>query len=595
MTNYRIQKGEVFHGNDKGEFVHIPRTVTQNGRTFEFNDQKRDFEDKGPAKDEFQDLSQERAAKVFSERGATFGARPTVLGLGAGAGSIVGNLQEGRGLVDSLKEGKKDFKEARGTAIREQDALEKANPWTAAGSDFAGGLLYAPLTGAKTIFDAVKLGLVSGAGTAIGEAESAGGAAAHTLAGGVLGGVIPGAIKGGQKIYEGGKTLAAKVFPTRAALKLAHATTNVPESDIYKYATEADEINKLYKEFAGNVPEAVDELRKTFEKKLKETKRPLQDAIENALSTVKEKSDVSTVIDALKEAQGKLHPIAKRTERQQIQKSVDLIKEISNGEKETSFVDLFAVYDTLMDQSKQVYKAVATGHLFADPGDIARALNKGYLKAKDILDKVSPEVKAANQRYHELHQVDDHLKSNLLGQGKPDGPLLAAGAGLNTRNANTLENVGGLVGFDILNEAKKISAMRSLGSAKLLPGPDTGHAVPRAVASAAVVGFITNLIGGDPTIGSMIGASLVSPYALKKIIDTGRFGIKSMDKAVNALNNPKFQSALIQKFGKDGLSKAQDNLYEMRELIIGRDGLKDITLPRKEDDGAISRRLNFKQ
>src|SRR3990167_7611300 len=297
-----------------------------------------------------------RAIQVGIEKGATLSARPAVAGLGAGAGAVVGSLEEGKGLGESLSAGKEAFKEARSEANIEQADLAKQFPGRSMVGEAIGTIATAPLTPIKSLFGAAKVGAIGGAGQAAGEAESLGEAAEMIGTGAAFGAGTELGAKGVQKGFQAVKKTYKTLIPEKALTKIGHALSGVPEKDIQTYAKQTDEVNKIIKQYQGNIPEAADVARQKLRDSISSTKQKLNDEITSALAAgeaaelkagwnVKPKKPHRTkpIIDQLERIKKQLHPVTKEAQRGEVDHLISLIKKMES-KGGVGIKDLFEIW-----------------------------------------------------------------------------------------------------------------------------------------------------------------------------------------------------------------------------------------------------------
>lgn len=580
MPQYVEQDGNIFKVNGKGGHDYVPKQIEQNGNIFNFDVGKKDYVFAGASTTPIETPKQDgplmnRALTVGFQKGATLQARPAIAGVGSALGAYVGNRDMGKGVMDSLSAGADAYSQGRDEAIAEQADLAKKYPKSNLVGEIGGSLLTAPLLPVKGLMGAIKVGSIAGTGQAVGEAHSLGEAAQDIGTGAAVGGVTYGIGKGLQKTYEKGTELIKGLIPEKALAKIASATTGVSERDIINYAKQTDEINGMIDKFGHNIPEAVDIAKEKLAQSIQSTKKDLSNQISNALregidnykvtgdvvEPVKT-LDVSSVVNSIEKVKSSMHSVTKEGERAQVDALLNLIKRVApNGEADLA--DTFAIQKMLQDNSKKGF--VKNGAFFAQDTDVARAAMAGYNEARGIVNEVSPVIKAANQKYHQLHILEDNLNKNLIAPGKSESAFLAAGAGQNTRNETILNKLGELTGTDPVAEAQKISAARSFANTKLLPqGEATGYALGRIGVGAGIGAGVAKLTDNDWKTGAAIGAAATGPTALKGLINTGNITGKVINKAISVLDNPAFQSLVSQNLGRSKKTDEQVDVIKRR-------------------------------
>lgn len=212
------------------------------------------------------------AAFIGLQKGASFGTRPTVAGVGAGLGALVGNLGmdvKGEGLVEKLKRSGSSFgpafSEARSSSIAEQQKAEMDRPGASLAGNIGGAVLTLPLTAVNTLKGAVGLGAATGAGAAIGESESVGDAATKVGTGALFGAAGYGAAKGLSKAAG------------YAANKLSGIGENTAKGAITTFLGPKREAIDAYLKRASDIKAA---------KSIEEIKGSIDDIMEGYLSSV---------------------------------------------------------------------------------------------------------------------------------------------------------------------------------------------------------------------------------------------------------------------------------------------------------------------
>jgi len=528
------------------------------------------------------------AAKIGLERGATFGFRPAIAGAGAGLGSLVGNMQmdvKGESLADKLKRSLSSvpaaYEEGRKDAIAQEDQARADRPGYVMAGDIAGNVLTSPLVALKGLKGAAALGAAQGAGRAVSEGEDikdaagkfgeglaygVGGYGAAKAIGAGVSAVAP-SVKAG--LARVGSAVSEKAGNTAA--KVGSALTGVSEGDIKTYAKNAKEIMLMAKSSDGNVAEAADQVRQKFSNAIQKTRSNLNSEISTALKSSDKVVDAEPILQAIASQKSKINPTLYTKEIAQIDDLAEKIGALSkNGKIKIS--DAHDIKTFLQDRASSAYG------FSSDPASLgteaAKAAKSGAAIARKLVNEAEPVVASANNQLAKLYEITDGLNRNILNVGKPEAALLAAGSGGNTRNATGLANLGKATGSDMLEQAQKLSAMRTFANPQLLPQDTTGKAVARMMTGAGA----GTMIGGP--LGAAIGGALTSPAALKAAIDTGRISSQMISavlgkpvemteqglvQAVRYLNTPQGLSALSQvasqqRPGENALSRRMERM-----------------------------------
>jgi hypothetical protein len=496
-----------------------------------------------------------RAARVGVESGLTFGARPTVAGVGAGAGAFVGALESGAGIGEAFTLSKKAFSEARQEAIEEEDVLAEVHPGTTIASKIGGAVATAPLTAVKGLLGAARLGAIQGTGEAIGRAKTPQEAALSIGGGAALGVVGQAATSALSAGVRKSLTLARRVFPKKAATKIAATLTGVPDDQIADYASRSKEINKIIKEVGGDFQEATNVAKEKLLVEIRNARLNTGKIIGKTLDGVSEEKFIpaQVVLDKIDNVMGKLDDVLETADIEELKGFKDIILRRAGESKKLSVGELFKVKEFLQDKSKGAF--LKQGQIFSNSKNVKRAAKGAYLQAKDLLDDVSPAIKGANSKLHKLHVLEERMNKSLIKPGAAEGSFLQAGAGINKRNQATLKRLGELTGFDVLDEAKKLSTARAFTSPELIPRGQTGKTLTRLVTGGAVGGALAGVGGFDESTGAMIGAALSSPLALKALINSGRLGADATKNAISFAAKPEVRSIIVRQFSQDAYNK----------------------------------------
>lgn len=159
------------------------------------------------------------------------------------------------------------------------------------------------------------------------------------------------------------------------------------------------------------------------------------------------------------------------------------------------------------------------GQIFAEGSAKSDAAKAAAAETRMALDKVSPEITAANKNLYDLHAIEERpAVKNLYTAGNNDASLRSAGAQSNQRNLLNLTDLQKLLGTDLTTPAKNLAAMEMMGKAPILPMDSTGKTLTRGVVGATMGSVIS------PGVGTVIGASAMSPKLWQMGIDTGLAG-----------------------------------------------------------------------
>lgn len=493
---------------------------------------------------------QPEAFKQGALEGITLGLKPLAEGAGAGLGSFVGNMEMGKSLKESAQSGIEDFQRGRKNAADFQRQLSKDYPMETLAGNFAGSLPLAIAYPANTLKSALKLGAATGIGQAAGSAGSLPGAAAD-VALGTLAGPLG---------YYGGKAIGKGAEYVGKGLKKAASTfSGIPEGDINAYLKNTKIINDLMKQYGNDFSTAADEVKGKINKAIQNTRKSINNIITAELRNAdpNRRISVDPLIASLQNERAKLHPITQEEAIKGIDEIIDLIKRTAKystqDEQYANPKDYFHIYDMLKEKSKRFYSK--QGQIFNNSPAVSKAANNAYGISRQTLSTEAPNVSNALGELHLLRDIESKMPRSLLRQGKQEGPLFAAGSGVNKRTSNILESLDAITGKQGQESAKELAAnmssARSFNGAGLLPsGPQTGQMISRMALPMLGGGLIAHKTDSDTTTMALLGAALSSPAALKQYIKLSKIPRQTINKSIDLLKNPTSKSILTKNLSQ---------------------------------------------
>lgn len=314
--------------------------------------------------------------------------------------------------------------------------------------------------------------------------------------GAAIGGATPAV---GMAVKKGGKLFGGLVKKTMAEY------AQVAEKAIDTYANKTKKIDEIIKRTGGNVTDESDRLREAASMGLQQSKQKLGRQIGDALKDLPQDKviDPTRITQRLEQWKGRLDPDYQSEQIAEIQGMIDKI--LKKGEN-LSVQDLNKTVDFLQESAKPSY--LRGGQIFARGNEAAKAAKSAAAEARLILNHAVPEVKQANAKLAQMHQIEARMNRNLLKSGSPEGALLAAGSGANQRNARMLQALEAVSGVPIASGAEELAAAKIFGNAPLFSMAQTGR---------AALGFGLGYgLGGQE--GAGIGAALSSPQLLRRLI-----------------------------------------------------------------------------
>jgi len=307
------------------------------------------------------------------------------------------------------------------------------------------------------------------------------------------------------------------------AVKLASTTSGVAQKEIETLMNHTDEVLDLAKKYNNDIAAATDAKRVKWAQDISNARKGLNKQITEVLQSGAPKTplDITGVIDEIEKIKTQLHP---NYQKQAINEIDDLLVEIKKAETDLgghSVGDLYALKSHLQDLAAGSYKK--NGQIFQVGKDVQRAAKAGAANANKTLRVAAPEIKAADDGLSQLRRIEERLNKNILGEGKSNASLLAAGADQNQFQRGLLAKLDKLTGSTTLSDAEKLAAARTFGNPSFLPVDTTGKSLTRLV-----TGLGGGLLLGGPK-GMIVGGAMTSPAAIKAAAQ-GRRAIKGLLK-----------------------------------------------------------------
>lgn len=529
------------------------------------------------------------AALIGLQEGTSFGLRPMIAGLGAAAGSAYGEAEKGiksnEGLMDYVSRIGKSvpsaFKSGRLEALSEQEKAARESPGSYLAGNVASGLLTAKFLPVTSIGSAAKVGALQGTGRAISEQQSLPEAAKTIGTSGGLGVLSYGAAKGIEKaapvVREGISKVSSFLGDKtkKAFIKTAYALTGETEKNIKNFIEKNDAVEKIIKESGGNIGVAADNVRQTLQNQIQSFRRSQNAAISDALDNVSPDKAISkdTIIGALNRIKSRININLKPEEAGQIDELITRINNVAGKSDRLSLKELYDVQDFLYERAKGAY--MKDGQIFV-PGKVSQqAAKSGAREAKIILDDAVPELRSANEALSKLHKIEENINKNLIAPGKSEAALLAAGGATSGRNRIYLDQLGKIIGKDVIGEAEKLSSAAAFASPQLMPKSAGGTtSTTRTIAG----GILGTMLGGVPggVAGTAIAGAITSPAALKQAIKGGLLSQKVLEQTFGRAIN----------FADD---KVMNNLIKFLQTPQGLTALNNAATSGKS---AIQRRMD---
>lgn len=539
----------------------------------------------------------------------SFGTLPTVEGAGAFIGALTAD--EGyrppiadnpefqkefgpapeQGILGRYRRAKEAFGEGREEGIAESSEAFERSPVSFGSGVALGTIPSLALAAPKTLLGAAGMGAAYGTGEAIGHAESPK-EAVFTIGSGAFlgaGGKVVGDI--GSKVlkkigsYSIDKLSKAKtylnkkfpsVFPKISLYKLGEALTGVPEEAIREYTNKVDKINKMMKEVGDDWLGKANEIRNQTMKEIQNYKNTLSRKTTEALKDVDVKASKWEIVRDLEDSIVDWDKSLHAKDIEQVEDMVQMVINSGGGDRvdEISLKTLYEIKSILADNAKKAF--LKDGQIFVQADKPRLAFRRAYYKAKRMLDLASDDLNKINNKYHQLHMLEERMFKNLLKEDKPYASLYSGGLGINPRFSKTLEKIGKLTGSKVKGKAKEAGAAQMFASPKYQPIQGTGKAAASLMQgmSLSVIGSkaVESLtgIGIDTSTAMALGALFTSPATLKAAINAGNIGRKTILKAMDVMKNPKVHKMMVrQGVESEGVEEELRNLYRYALIKTG--------------------------
>lgn len=341
--------------------------------------------------------------------------------------------------------------------------------------------------------------------------------------------------------------------------KIGEGLTGVPTNDIKVFAKRADQIDALAKSNDKNISLAVDSVREDLMENIYEAKNVSNAIISHVLKNSKNKVSIVRPMQALKDFKETLNPKLHKKQIQEVKELEKLVRGMAKDGK-MSVQDAFDLTKELQKRAQEAYTTAGKIYGAISTETAIGARNAaGNLRA--ALREVEPSISREMGTHSALHEIEDRVLK-LVGEGKPDAGLLAAGSGSNVRNRNLLKGLSKITRKDMVTPAENLSAMRYFSEAPLLPVDTTGKSLSRMAVGGAIG---TLLSRGNEGEGAVMGAALTSPFLLKQMIRAGRGGAKVANK-IGAVAKPVVANNLGRGIGREAAIMADNSIEGYPEM-----------------------------
>jgi hypothetical protein len=372
-------------------------------------------------------------------------------------------------------------------------------------------------------------------------------------------------------------------------------STNIPEQSLETYYAKNPQVRELIAKTEGNPLDIADEVRKPLSEAIGQFREGKNNIIKQELEKLPASSKAlkvspQSLLNELSAVKSRLDPDLK-SHAGQIAKIDELMKYVKGkaGKKGLNLNDLYTIKANLQGEAKAAFNASKFG--FSQGDEVAQAAKRASGAANELFKGSSsklglPEINNAVSKLHEMHVLEDAIPTNLITPDGSPSALFAAGSGGNAPNQRLLEKLGGLLGSDVLGQAKLASAARDFANPGWLPTDTTGKSLTRMAAMTGLGGLVGGS-RGEAGGGAAVGAAVSSPALVKKGIDVASAVSGAIPQSVKAapgqIASPASAGmgvgmAMSQGFQRDPLvlmSESPDNVkYAVESKQIPEEAIK---------------------
>lgn len=391
---------------------------------------------------------------------------------------------------------------------------------------------------------------------AVGSALSGGAEqAAQQIAGEGLGDI---ASKGVGLITDAGS--AIKNYATKAASSFGQDISGMPKALTQNYVENLDKINSMIPAIRQSAADFAADMRSKWSDAVQTTKKSLYDTRDAVVRGAPKDNniEITPILDKLESVKANLNPKSQSDAISQIDRDINLVK--SMGQRTSGSVpatggsynpNIPETYHTNLQNLhaiKQHLQSVADGsynqggQIFTSASGAQNAARGAGAVARNIfIDEAPAAASKAEAQLHALHGVEESMNSNLLDPNGPPNVLTQAGSNPGGAPARTLKELGKIVPYDFLQDAKDFATAQAFANPGMVPMDSTGKSVARQALTklpAAAIGYLAGLPFGHEYVGSAIGARYVAPYlASPAMMKSGINTMNSMQALPQGLLN----------------------------------------------------------
>ena len=350
---------------------------------------------------------------------------------------------------------------------------------------------------------------------------------------------------------------------TGGAKSLASSLSKIPEKSMEVYAERPSAVKAMgisAKTDDVALAEEANKYRNQLQKYIENFKGEQNAKITKAINQAGGDNlvDINKTISALETNIKKIDPILDPEKADSIARELDKIKAMSNSQGQVTARQAYDIGNKLQELAD--YKKMQNPLAKKDFVDLTFA--KGASESRQALKKVVPGVSEANSELAKIRRMNATMNKNLITPDKPFQSLMGVGTGENQMNRLQMQNLGEVIGKNLLSTPEEMAAASYFNKAGILPREKTGSSMAPLIlagvggATGGTTGYLSRGEGasdaeklrstmGGVAKGVALG-SLGSPLAIKTVINTAR-GLSKIAPEVGSQYIQKMIQGAIQQ------------------------------------------------
>lgn len=341
---------------------------------------------------------------------------------------------------------------------------------------------------------------------------------------------------------------AVSPYVAKPIAAAGNAFTGIAKPLIQEFYTNTQDIKNMIGQYGGASAQYAADLRDKWLDIFESFKKAQNDKISDVLNDFdigNQKISADEVNDSLLSGFGQTNKVTQLDDRKMISDLMDKLDQMTDSDGYITLKDLHAFKRYAQDQATAAYRIMPEAtwgqNVAKGSAGVARSL---------LMENAPYPILSAEAKLADLHDITSSMNKNLL---KPDSyaqSLISAGANPLGKDARSLKEMGDLMGYDFVKDARQFATTGAFGDASFVPVDTTGKTVARQALAKTVGGAAGGLVGliggaakgggplaalGGGTIGSQIGKNaalfMTSPWALK----TGISAVDSLGQGAPGL------------------------------------------------------------